>query len=151
MNLRHVVAALVVFAAAGVFALPQAARAEVEIKVDQGIVEPLPVAVPAFTGSTRGAEMAQVITGNLERSGLFSPVNPAAFPEHNLDIGIQPDFAGWKAINAQALVNGAITVEADGKLRGRLPPVGRVLRRAAAGPAVHLHAGKLAPCGAQDQ
>ena len=116
MILRTMLAALMAIALAA-FAAPRAARADIDIKVDQGIVEPLPIAVPAFSGSGRGAEMAQVIAGNLERSGLFSPIAPAAFPERNLDIGIQPDFAGWKGINAQALVNGAITVESDGKLR----------------------------------
>jgi len=117
MTLRNLLVALVAAFGVGLAALPQAAWAEVEIKVDQGVVEPLPVAVPAFSGAGRGAEMAQVITGNLERSGLFAPISSAAFPERNLDIGIQPDFDGWKAINAQALVNGHITVEADGKLR----------------------------------
>lgn len=116
MILRTMLAALLAITLAA-FAAPRAAYADIDIKVDQGIVEPLPIAVPAFTGSSRGAEMAQVISANLERSGLFSPIAPAAFPDRNLDIGIQPDFGGWKAINAQALVNGSITVEADGKLR----------------------------------
>ena len=116
MTFRTVLAALFAVFLAGV-ALPGMAHADVEIDVNQGEVRPLPIAVPAFTGSSRGAEMAQVITGNLERSGLFAPIDGAAFPERNMDIGIQPDFGGWKAINAQALINGAITVEADGKLR----------------------------------
>ena len=116
MTIRAVLAALFALFM-GVATLPGVARADIEIDVNQGDVRPMPIAVPGFTGGGRGAEMAQVITGNLERSGLFAPIDGAAFPERNLDIGIQPDFAGWKAINAQALVNGAITVEADGKLR----------------------------------
>jgi TolB protein len=116
MTLKAVFAALFALFVATA-ALPGLARADIEIDVNQGDVRPMPIAVPGFTGVGRGAEMAQVITGNLERSGLFAPIDGAAFPERNLDIGIQPDFAGWKAINAQALVNGAITVEADGKLR----------------------------------
>ena len=115
---RNLLAAIVaILAASGTIAMPQVARADIEIEVNSGEVRPLPIAVPAFTGSTRGADMAQVITGNLERSGLFKPVDQAAFPERNLDIGIQPDFAGWKTINAQALINGAITTEGDGRLR----------------------------------
>lgn len=116
MTFRPVLAALFALFMAGAV-LPGMARADVEIDVNQGEVRPLPIAVPAFTGAARGAEMAQVISGNLERSGLFAPIDSAAFPERNLDIGIQPDFTGWKTINAQALINGAITVEADGKLR----------------------------------
>jgi TolB protein len=116
MTPRTVLAALCAIFLAGA-ALPGVARADIEIDVNQGEVRPLPIAIPAFSGAGRGAEMAQVIAGNLDRSGLFAPIDAAAFPERNLDIGIQPDFGGWKAINAQALVNGAITVEADGKLR----------------------------------
>ncbi|MFZ5668867.1 MAG: Tol-Pal system beta propeller repeat protein TolB [Pseudomonadota bacterium] len=116
MVLRTLLAAAFAVALAAGLA-PGPARAEIDIRVQQGIVEPLPIAVPAFSGAQRGPEMAQVITANLERSGLFNPINPNAFPERNLDIGLQPSFEGWKAIDAQALVNGHITVEADGKLR----------------------------------
>ena len=121
MTFRPVLAALFALFMAGAV-LPGMARADVEIDVNQGEVRPLPIAIPAFTGASRGAEMAQVIAGNLDRSGLFAPIDGAAFPERNLDIGIQPDFAGWKAISAQALINGAITVEADGNAAGTTPP-----------------------------
>lgn len=117
MSFRSVLAAVLAIAALGLVGLPRDARAQVGATISQGVVEPLPIAVPAFSGAGRGADMASVITANLERSGLFAPINAGAFPERNLDIGIQPDFAGWKTINAQALVNGAITVEGDGKLR----------------------------------
>jgi len=114
MSLRNLLAAFAVLIMAG--GLPLAARAAVDIKVDQGIVEPLPVAVPAFSGAGRGAEMAQVITGDLERSGLFAPIASGAYPERNLDIAVQPRFEAWKTINAQALINGHITVAPDGQL-----------------------------------
>ena len=96
-------------------ALATPAQAQIEIDVNKGDVQPLPIAVPAF-GGTRGADIAQVITGNLERSGLFAPINPAAFIEKGLDVAVQPRFPDWKAINAQALVNGQVTVE-GGRLR----------------------------------
>jgi len=115
MTPRILLAALLSALLASVAAAP--ARAQIEIDVNQGEVRPLPVAVPAFSGAGRGAEMAQVITGNLERSGLFAPVPQAAFPERNLDIAIQPRFDAWKTVNAQALVNGHVTMEADGRMR----------------------------------
>ncbi|MDP3594943.1 Tol-Pal system beta propeller repeat protein TolB, partial [Phenylobacterium sp.] len=59
----------------------------------------------------QGAEIAQVIAGDLERSGLFAPINQAAYIEKNPDVNVQPRFADWKTINAQALVNGQATVE----------------------------------------
>jgi TolB protein len=91
-------------------ALTEPARAQIEVDVNRGDVKPLPIAVPAF-GGTRGPDIAQVITGNLERSGLFAPIAPAAFIEQAIDVNVQPRFPDWKSINAQALVNGQVTVE----------------------------------------
>jgi len=105
-------AILAVFAATGAMS---PARAEIEVDVNKGDVQPLPIAIPAFAGQ-RGADIAQVITGNLERSGLFAPVDPKAFIEHDLTVAVQPRFADWKTINAQALINGQVTVE-GGRLR----------------------------------
>lgn len=86
------------------------AQAQIEVDVNRGDVKPLPIAIPVF-GGAQGAEIAQVITGDLERSGLFAPINQAAYIEKNPDVNVQPRFADWKTINAQALVNGQATVE----------------------------------------
>ena len=100
-----VVAALISSAA-----LTVPARAQIEVDVNRGDIKPLPIAIPAF-GGQQGAEIAQVITGNLERSGLFAPIPPAAHIEKTLDVNVQPRFPDWKVLNAQALVNGQVTVE----------------------------------------
>jgi TolB protein len=99
------------------FAAAPWAQAQVVVDVNQGAVQPLPIAIPAFNGPSRGAEIAEVITNNLERSGLFKPVNPVSFIEHDLTVAVQPRFADWKQIGAQALVNGEVTVEEGGRLR----------------------------------
>jgi TolB protein len=101
---------------AGFVAAP-AAQAQIEVNVNQGAIAPLPIAVPAFSGQTRGPDIAKVISDNLERSGLFAPVAPARFTETNLDVNVQPRFPAWKSTGAQALVNGQVTVESDGRLR----------------------------------
>lgn len=93
------------------------ARAQVVVDVNQGAVQPLPIAVPVFGGPSRGAEISEVITNNLERSGLFKPVNPITFIERDLTVAVQPRFGDWKQIGAQALVNGEVTVEEGGRLR----------------------------------
>jgi TolB protein len=51
-----------------------------------------------------------VISANLQRSGLFRPLDPASFVERDLNAAVQPRFAAWQQINAQALVNGQVTV-----------------------------------------
>ena len=94
------------------------ARAEIEIQVNQGTLQPLPVAVPAFTGAgPYGGDIAKVVSGNLERSGFFRPLDPAGFVEKSLDVNVQPRFPDWKSISAQALINGQVTVDPDGLLR----------------------------------
>jgi TolB protein len=100
----------------------QAARADIVVNVNQGVSQPLPIAIPAFVGKDAatakiGADMMAVITGNLQRSGLFKPLDPNSFIEHNLDVNIQPTFDNWKVLGVQALVNGQATVDTDGRLQ----------------------------------
>lgn len=96
----------------------QAARADVTIDVNQGVTQPLPIAVPGFSGAAPyGDDIAKVIEGNLLRSGLFRPLDSSTFTEKTLDVNIQPRFDAWKQINAQALINGQVTVDPDGRLR----------------------------------
>jgi TolB protein len=109
-------AVLLALAATPMAALAPAARAEIEVNVNRGDVQPLPIAVPAFTGGQAGTDIAGVIAANLQRSGLFRPLDPASFTERDLNIAVQPNFASWKQINAQALVNGQASV-VDGRLQ----------------------------------
>jgi len=89
-----------------------AARAEIEVDVNRGDIQPVPIAIPALTGGGGvGADIAKVVSANLERSGLFRPLDPASFIERDLAVNVQPRFPDWKAINAQALVNGMVTSE----------------------------------------
>ncbi|HEX3863746.1 MAG TPA: Tol-Pal system beta propeller repeat protein TolB [Stellaceae bacterium] len=102
----------------GVFALlllALPARADVRLDITRGKVEPLPIAIPAFPGSQEGAQMAQVISADLERSGLFRPLDPRSFIQ-NVAAGGSPDFGAWRQINAQALVTGTVQPQGDGRL-----------------------------------
>lgn len=96
------------------------ARADIVVNVNQGVTQPLPIAIPAFNApapNTVGADLSRVVTGDLQRSGLFKPLDPNSFLERNLDVNVQPRFADWKTIGGQALVNGQVTVDPDGRLR----------------------------------
>ncbi len=105
---RALVLALACLLTVGLAAAP--ARAEIEVNVNRGDVQPLPIAVPAFGGGQVGADIVGVISANLQRSGLFRPVDPASFIEKDLNTALQPRFADWKQINAQALISGNVTV-----------------------------------------
>lgn len=113
MWLKTLILALACLFSAGLAAQP--ARADIQVNVNRGDVQPLPVAIPAFGGGQVGGDIAQVISANLQRSGLFRPLDPASFIEKDLTAAVQPRFADWKTINAQALVNGQVTVQ-GGKL-----------------------------------
>jgi TolB protein len=94
------------------------AHALVEIDVNKGNVTPLPIAVTDFlSGDQTGAEISGIITADLKRSGLFAPIDKAAFVEKVSNPDVAPRFADWKVINAQALVTGRITKQPDGRLR----------------------------------
>ena len=108
-----------VLAIGAVASVTAPARADIVVNVNQGVSQPVPIAIPAFNApasNTVGADIAQVVTGDLQRSGWFRPLDPNAFLERNLDVQIQPRFADWKTIGDQALVNGQVTVDADGRL-----------------------------------
>ena len=90
--------------------------------IPEGDFAPLPIAIPNFVAGTPGdgevgVSVAQVITNNLKRCGLFAPIDPAAFIEKINDIDKAPQFQNWKTINAQALVTGRMTLQADRRLK----------------------------------
>lgn len=116
-NIRSfVMIGLVAAACAAMATLP--ARAQLQIDVTQGVVEPVPVAITDFLSSDQiGADVARVIGDNLRRSGLFAPIDRAAFIERISNPDVAPRFEDWRIINAQALVTGRVSQEADGRLR----------------------------------
>ncbi len=94
------------------------AYALVEININKGNVEPLPIAVTDLLSSDgMGANISQVISADLKRSGLFAPVNKGAFIEKIANPDKAPRFEDWRVINAQALVTGRVVKENDGRLR----------------------------------
>ena len=98
-----------------------AARAELKIDITRGNVEPMPIAITRLVGEggagQLGREIAQVISANLERSGLFLPIDPKAFIQKPETMKQRPRFGEWRQINAEALVNGTIEIEPDGRVK----------------------------------
>ena len=113
---------LVAIAAVLLFAA-QRAPAQLHVDVVEGHGKPMPVAVVDFfaTGSDAeiGAAIAGVVAADLERSGLFAPIDPAAFIQSAADIGEdgRPRFGDWRTIDALALVSGWLSRESDGRLK----------------------------------
>jgi len=125
MYLRHLLSTakrrpfgrLLVLAAVAILGLEPSAYAALQVRVDQGVTEPIPIAIPDFIASPEGRDIASVVRADLERSGLFRSVNPASFIEKVADINVPPRFGDWRTIQAQGLVTGQTTMQPDGRLR----------------------------------
>jgi TolB protein len=103
--------------AACAFAAVSPASAQLRVDVTQGNIQPLPIAIPDFVGDPQGAQIAGVVRADLDRSGLFRPLDPKSFVDKVTDINAIPNFANWRVINAQALVTGQVQAQPDGRLR----------------------------------
>jgi TolB protein len=116
---RAVSRLLFTFAAACM--LPGNALAVVELNITQGTIQPLPIAITDFTsdGSIEPAvakEISDVVAADLQSSGLFKPIDHAAFIEQGLDTARAPRFEDWRVVNAQGLVVGRIG-DSEGRLK----------------------------------
>jgi TolB protein len=100
---------------------PVPARAVVELNITQGTIQPLPIAIPDFVGDGSvepgvAREISSVVANDLKSSGLFIPIDQAAFIEQGLGPDRMPRFDDWRVVNAQALAVGRIGAS-EGKLR----------------------------------
>jgi TolB protein len=98
-----------------------AASAQLRVDITKGTIQPMPIAIPSFVGSGGGPDelsqnVAQVVTADLKRSGLFAPVDPSAFIEQVVPPSVTPNFNNWRPLNAQALVSGSVTSTGDGRI-----------------------------------
>ena len=86
-----------------------------EVTLTQGTVKPTPIAITDFFSKDSktikiGKNITQVISENLERSGLFLPIEKKAFIQTNDSLARQPRFEDWKVIKAQHLIAGKINM-----------------------------------------
>jgi TolB protein len=110
--------------AVGIAAVPlfmstaRLAHAELHIDLTRGNIKPMPIAIPVFRGGggTVAADITGVLSADLERSGLFQPIDAKAFVDQDANSHIPPHYNDWRVINAQALVTGDIQAQPDGRL-----------------------------------
>ncbi len=110
-----------VLAMLGALVTAEPAKAVVELNITQGTIQALPIAIPDFAGdgsvdAQAAREISDVVAGDLRASGLFSPIDQAAFVEKGVGTDAVPRFEDWRVVNAQALVVGRIG-SADGRLK----------------------------------
>ncbi|WP_348626060.1 Tol-Pal system beta propeller repeat protein TolB [Rhodomicrobium sp. R_RK_3] len=104
---------------------PYPAGAVMEVDITQGNIRPIPIAISPFLAGASGqsAQLADAVTGiiaaDLERSGLFKPIDRAAFLERIYTVDAPPRFRDWSVINAEALAVGQITDAGGGQIKAQ--------------------------------
>src|SRR5437764_10993108 len=115
---RRRILALGTGAACALVALARPAVAVLRLDITQGNPQPLPIALPDFLGSDTATAhgVRDIIASNLQRSGLFAPIEQAAYIERISNFDAYPRYSDWRQINAPALVTGRLSRLGDGRL-----------------------------------
>jgi TolB protein len=69
---------------------------------------PIPIAITPFDTQGVGAQITQVITDDLNHSGLFKSIDPASFVPNSIANGT-PVWANWTLLGAQGIVTGDVS------------------------------------------
>ena len=93
----------------------------IEIDITEGNREPLPIAITEFFYNETEKEilldistnMRNVMSADLERSGLFKSINKDAFIQNNQAMHLSPRFEDWRLIKAQGLITGDLSLKGD--------------------------------------
>ena len=88
-----------------------------EVTLTQGSVKPSPIAITNFfsnenKGTKIGKNISTVISDNLERSGLFIPIDKKTFIQDNKSLSKQSRFEEGKVIKSQYLLSGKVRFNA---------------------------------------
>jgi len=91
------------------------------IVIDQGVIEPMPFAVPDFVAESPAAaqyaqQISRVVAADLSGTGLFREIPQKAFIARVTNFDSPVQYADWKAINAQALITGSVGLGGGGRL-----------------------------------
>ncbi len=85
------------------------------LTITDGVIEPLPFAVPVFEAenaeaSQLAADITRLVSQDLAGTGLFREVPASAYISQHSAFAQTVAYADWRAINAQALITGAVSV-----------------------------------------
>jgi TolB protein len=93
--------------------LPLSAHAQFRVEISGVGATQIPVAIAKFRDESRSPQpIASIIRADLERSGLFKPVDGSA---DKLDEASRPTLTDWRAKNVDALLAGSVSLLADGR------------------------------------
>ena len=115
---------LVSLALALTLALPLSAQERsgpLRIEITEGVIEPVPIVVAPFIAENTAAadyarQITAVVSADLTGTGLFRDLPREAYISQVAGFDAPVAYADWKAINAEALVVGSVTLASDNKL-----------------------------------
>jgi TolB protein len=109
---------ILVVVIAGAVSPAVAQNGPLRITINQGVTEPVPMAVPTFVAETPDAakyaeDISRLVAADLVNTGLFREIPQTAFISRVTSFDSPVQYADWKAINAQGLITGAVSVSGD--------------------------------------
>jgi TolB protein len=113
---------LAMLIAALCFGMASLAVAQTErITITEGTIEPTPIAIADFTDQTGtpgvlGRVIAEVISNDLDGSGMFRPEASASLIPPPATPSIKPDFSEWTPLGVKALLVGSAVEDENGMI-----------------------------------
>ena len=101
-----------------IYLIPAVCFAENEplrIKITDGVIEPVPLAIPKFLSEIIAVKeisknISLLIAQDLTKTGLFRIIPDEAHISNVTNFKASVSYSDWKAINAQGLISGAVTI-----------------------------------------
>ena len=91
------------------------AEAQLRLRFTDGVIEPMPFALPRFIPESGGGEVAANISAlvaqDLVNTGLFREIPVSAHVSKVGSFDAPIAYEDWRAVNAQALITGAVNVQ----------------------------------------
>lgn len=100
-------------------AAPIAAHSEpLRLVITDGEIDPMPYAVPSFEAENAeaaqvAADVTRLVAEDLSGTGLFREIPASSFISQHSAFAQTVAYADWRAINAQALITGAVFVSGN--------------------------------------
>ena len=98
-----------------------AQNSRLQIKINQGVIEPLKFAVPTFEAENIQAKeiatkISQIVAADLASTGLFREIPSNRFIAQRKTFEEPVRFPDWRAVNVEALVTAAVKTDLSGRV-----------------------------------
>lgn len=96
-----------------VLGAPLSAHAQLTVDITKGNTSPIPIAVVPFGGDGIPVDVAQVIDGDLTRSGRLAPLGRSSMPQRPT-LATQIDLPQWRLVKSDYLTIGRVRPDGAG-------------------------------------